>query len=52
MYTTGIHYYPLQKIRLKDNNLNKEYLTHPWWYTKISLSPKCHILKDFNSYFI
>ena len=32
--------------------LYKVYLTHPWWYTNVIVSPKCHIVNDFNSYFI
>ena len=72
MHITGVYYYPLQNIGLKDNifklhrhnmtqvgrhavksinqtfklHLYKVYLTHPWWYTKIILSPKCHIVND------
>ena len=55
MHITGIYYYPSQKIRLKDNIFNlhlyKVYQTHPLWYTKITLSPKCHIVNGY-SYFI
>ena len=51
MHITGIYYYHSQKIGLKDYifklQLYKVYLTHPWWYTKIILSPKCHIVIDF-----
>ena len=56
MLITGIYYYLSQKIELKDNifkfYLYKVYLRHPWWYTKIILSPKCQIVNNFNSYFI
>ena len=47
---------PHRKLNSIDNmhqlHLYKVYLTHPRWYTKIILSPKCHILNDLNIYFI
>ena len=56
MYITGIYYHLSQKIGLKDNiiklYLYKVYLTHPWWYIKNIVSPKCHIVNDFKSYYI
>ena len=56
MYITDIYNHPSQKIELKDNifklYLNKVYFNTSMMIYKILISPKCHIVKDFNSYFI
>ena len=56
MYITDIYYQPSQKTVLK-NDIFKLYLKQSVFNTsmmiyKILISPKCHIVNDFNSYFI